>query len=91
MMINHSILVEYWGLLSTGTLDTLYMTFISTFFAYLFGLPMGIALVTTEERHILPNRAASVVLGWIVNIGRSIPFIILLIAIIPFTHRWRDI
>jgi D-methionine transport system permease protein len=85
-MINHIVLTEYLGLLGTGTLDTLYMTLVSTFFAYLFGLPMGIAIVATEERHILPNRVVNVVLGWIVNIGRSIPFIILLIAIIPFTR-----
>jgi D-methionine transport system permease protein len=85
-VFDHGILLEYWGLLSAGIIDTLYMVFLSTFFSYLFGLPLGIALVISEERHILPNRPLNMILGWIVNIGRSLPFIILLIAIIPFTR-----
>ena len=77
---------EYLELLSAGTWDTLYMTFLSTFFAYLFGLPLGIILVMTEENHILPRRRVNALLGGVVNVMRSVPFIILLIAVIPLTR-----
>jgi D-methionine transport system permease protein len=78
--------VEYWDLLGSGTLVTLYMTFLSAFFAYLFGMPLGIILVITDRQHILPRNRLNSVLGGIVNVMRSIPFIILLIAVIPFTR-----
>lgn len=77
---------EYGKLLFDGTIDTLIMVVISTFFAYLFGLPLGILVTITGEHSILPCRPANVVLGWIVNIGRSIPFIILIVFLIPFTR-----
>ncbi len=79
-------LTEYWDLLGSGTLVTLYMTFLSTFFAYLFGVPLGIVLVITDRQHILPRHRLNALLGGIVNVMRSIPFIILLIAVIPFTR-----
>ncbi len=79
-------LIEYWEVLGSGTLVTLYMTFLSAFFAYLFGMPVGIVLVITDREHILPRRRLNSVLGGIVNVMRSIPFIILLIAVIPFTR-----
>lgn len=85
-MIDPSIIMEYVLFLGKGTLDTLYMTGLSTTFSYLFGLPLGIILVITEKRHILPNVRLNAVLGWIINITRSVPFIILLIAVIPFTR-----
>ena len=62
------------------------MTLASTLFAYLIGVPLGVLLVITAEDGLKPQRALNTVLGWIVNIGRSIPFIILLVAIIPFTR-----
>ncbi len=61
------------------------MSFVSTFFAYLLGLPLGILVVVTAKNGIAPKRVLNMVLGWIVNIGRSIPFIILMVALIPFT------
>ena len=76
---------EYGDVLVQGTKDTLVMTLISTVFAYVLGLPMGVALTITQPHGIRPNRAVNQVLGWIVNIGRSIPFIILMVAIMPFT------
>ena len=76
---------EYGALLAEGTLDTLIMTAVSTIFAYLFGLPMGVILSLTNSHGICPNRLVNQVLGWIVNIGRSLPFIILMVAIMPFT------
>lgn len=69
-----------------ATVETFYMVGISALLAVLFGLPLGLLLVITAPNHILPNSAIHKVLGSIVNVGRSIPFIILLVAIIPFTR-----
>ena len=69
-----------------GTVDTLVMTILSTVVAYVIGVPLGIVLVVTKPGGLHPNRVVSTVVGWVVNIGRSIPFIILLVAIIPFTR-----
>ena len=74
-------------LLLQGTWDTIVMTLVSTVFAYIIGIPLGVAVVLTDpKKGLLPHRAINAVLGWIINIGRSIPFIILLVAIIPFTR-----
>ena len=63
------------------------MTLVSTVFAYIIGIPLGVAVILTDpKKGLLPNRVVNAVLGWIINIGRSIPFIILLVAIIPFTR-----
>ncbi|MFC2578149.1 MAG: NAD(P)H-dependent glycerol-3-phosphate dehydrogenase, partial [Veillonella parvula] len=74
------------NLLITGTLDTLQMTIISTVMAMLLGIPLGVVLVVTSKGHILENLALNKVLGAIVNATRSVPFIILMVAIIPFTR-----
>lgn len=76
---------EYSGMLLEGLGQTLYMSFVSTFFAYVLGLPLGILVVVTAKNGIAPRRILNMILGWIVNIGRSIPFIILMVALIPFT------
>lgn len=76
---------EYGGILLTGTRDTLVMVLISTLFAYLLGLPLGVALTVTQPHGIRPSKPVNQILGWIVNIGRSVPFIILMVAIMPFT------
>lgn len=73
-------------LLITGTLDTLQMTVISTIMAMIIGIPLGVVLVVTSKGHILENAVLNKVLGAIVNATRSIPFIILMVAIIPFTR-----
>ena len=73
-------------LLITGTLDTLQMTVISTIMAMIIGIPLGGVLVVTSKGHILENAALNKILGAIVNATRSIPFIILMVAIIPFTR-----
>ncbi|NLC37730.1 MAG: ABC transporter permease [Clostridia bacterium] len=70
-----------------GLLETLYMVFISTFLAHLVGIPLGVILVITGPDHITENRAINQALGAVINMGRSIPFIILLISLLPFT-RW---
>lgn len=73
-------------MLIRGFFETLYMTLVSTFFGYLLGLPMGITLAVTNKDGIRPNRAVYKVLDFIANIIRSIPFLILLILIIPLTR-----
>ncbi|MGE3919750.1 MAG: methionine ABC transporter permease [Gammaproteobacteria bacterium] len=72
--------------LSMATIETIYMTLVSGFFATVFGLPLGILLLITDQNHIMPHKKLNMILGMFVNILRSIPFIILLVAIIPFTR-----
>ena len=72
-------------MLIEGIRDTCYMTIVSTFFGYLIGLPLGIALTLTDEGGIAPNRTVYRVLDVIINITRSIPFLILLILVMPLT------
>ena len=73
-------------MLLEGIRDTVYMTVASTFFGYVIGLPMGIALTVTDKDGLKPNAAIYRVLDVISNIVRSIPFLILLILLIPFTR-----
>ncbi|MEC0273055.1 methionine ABC transporter permease [Peribacillus frigoritolerans] len=72
--------------LSTAFGDTLYMVAISLIFSGLIGLPLGILLVITRKGHILENKWIFNILNPIINILRSVPFIILLVALIPFTR-----
>ena len=73
-------------LMIQGIEETLFMVSISTLIAAIIGIPLGITLVTTSKGHILENRVINQILGTIVNIIRSIPFIILMVAIIPLTR-----
>ena len=77
---------QYGNLFLQGTIDTLVMTCVATILAYAIGIPLGILLVVTSPNGLRPNRIVSTIVGWIVNIGRSVPFIILLVALIPFTR-----
>lgn len=77
---------QYGNLLAQGTVDTLVMVFATTFFAYVLGIVLGVAFVICRPDGLKPNRVVSVVLGWIVNMGRSIPFIILLLFLLPVTR-----
>ena len=72
-------------MLLEGTRDTLYMTLVSTLFGYILGLPIGIILTITDQNGIRPNRIVYRILDIIVNLLRSIPFLILLILVIPLT------
>lgn len=76
-----------WNMIGKGILETLYMTLVSTFFAYLLGLPLGIALVVTDREGILPQPLINRTLGILVNLLRSVPFLILLIAVQPLTRK----
>lgn len=69
-----------------GIGETVYMTLLSTLVGYLFGLPMGVLLAITDKDGLIPNRVLYKVLDVIANIVRSIPFLILLILLIPFTR-----
>jgi len=73
-------------LIFQATLDTLYMVAISGLIATLLGLPLGVMLYVTRPHQILARPVLNQVLGVITNIGRSIPFIILMVAITPFTR-----
>jgi len=70
--------------IATG--ETLLMTFLSGFFAIILGFPLGVFLFLTKKNQLLANKALNHVLNLVVNIGRSIPFVILMIAVIPFTR-----
>ena len=72
-------------LLTVGFLETLYMVIGSTLIAYVLGLPLGVILAITDKDGIKPMATVNLVLGTMINIIRSVPFIILLIAILPFT------
>jgi D-methionine transport system permease protein len=78
---------KYGALLSQNTGITLYMVFVSTALAYVIGIPIGICLVITSENGLRPNRHIYRFLDVIVNIVRSIPFLILLILIMPITKQ----
>lgn len=80
-----------WGeamvqMLLEGIRDTLYMTLVSTFFGYVIGLPLGIALTLTDREGIAPNKAIYRILDIVINISRSIPFLILLLLVLPLTR-----
>ena len=74
------------SLLIQGTLETILMTFASGFFGFLLGLPTGVLLFMTRKGEPLQNRPLNQVISVIVNIFRSIPFIILIVWMIPFTR-----
>ena len=78
--------MEYKDMLFEGSYETLLMTFASTLFAYVIGLPLGVTMVITDVHGISPQKTLNTVLGTIINIGRSIPFVILIVAVIPLTR-----
>lgn len=69
-----------------GILQTLYMTLVSTLFAYIIGLPLGVLLVTSNKDGIAPIPWLYRILDFIVNVLRSVPFLILLVAVTPITR-----
>ncbi|WP_313581730.1 methionine ABC transporter permease MetI [Chishuiella sp.] len=74
------------NLLIKGTWETIVMTFVSGFFGFLIGLPVGILLFLTRKDQLLENKFIHQVVSFFVNIFRSIPFIILIVWMIPFTR-----
>ena len=78
-------LIQLWdkGVLLQGIWETIYLTFISSFIAYVFGLPIGVLLTVTDKDGIHPIPWLNKIIGILVNIFRSIPFIILMVACLP--------
>jgi D-methionine transport system permease protein len=81
-----SFLANYGSLLVEGTQATLWMVLASTILAHLIGLPIGILVVVTDRGLLLPSKSLHTIMEGIINVGRSIPYIILMIALIPFTR-----
>ncbi|MBQ4375413.1 MAG: ABC transporter permease [Erysipelotrichales bacterium] len=75
-----------WGAIGKGILETLYMTLAGTLISYVLGVPLGVILYVTDEKGILPKKGIHDVLGFIVNIIRSVPFLLLLVYVMPFTR-----
>ncbi|MDG6882168.1 D-methionine transport system permease protein metI [Phocoenobacter uteri] len=78
---------KMWELVASSTFETIYMGFVSTAIAIIVGLPLGFLAFLTGKEQILENALLNKVLDVVINIGRSIPFIILLVVLLPFT-RW---
>lgn len=78
---------QVWNMLWPALLETLYMVAGAAFIGNAIGIPLGVLVVVSGPDHILPNSFIHRITGVVVNIGRSIPFIILMVSIIPFT-RW---
>lgn len=70
----------------TGVWETFVMTLFASLFSYLVGLPLGVVLYATSKDRLLENKSVNAVVGGIVNITRSLPFLILLVLLIPFTR-----
>ena len=77
---------KYGELLVQGTIDTTVMVLASTIGAYVIGIVVGTLLTVLSPTGLRPNRVAYAILGWIVNMARSLPFIILLVFLIPTTR-----
>lgn len=74
------------GLLGQGMWETLYMVLVSAFFSYVIGIPLGVLVFVTDKNGICRNRVLNVLIGGVINFIRSIPFLILLVLILPFTR-----
>lgn len=71
------------NILLKGIWETVYMTIFSSLFAYVIGLPLGVILAITDENGIKPIKWLNTILGFLVNVFRSIPFLILMVAMLP--------
>ncbi|MGN1317726.1 MAG: methionine ABC transporter permease [Lachnospirales bacterium] len=79
-------ITKYSGEIGVGIGETLYMVIFSTLLSYIIGMPVGVLLCVTDKEGICPCAPVNAVVGFLVNLLRSVPFIILLVAIIPFTR-----
>lgn len=84
--MNSMSLTEILSIIGPETVNTLIMVIVSTVLCYVFGIPLGIVLTLTDERGLKPNKTIYFILDFIVNVFRSIPFIILLVWILPLTR-----
>lgn len=74
------------GLLGQGIWETLYMVLVSALFSYVIGIPLGVLVFVTDQNGICRNRVLNLLIGGVINFIRSIPFLILLVLILPFTR-----
>lgn len=86
---------KMWELVAMSTLETLYMGFVATALAVLVGMPIGFIAFLTGKGEILEHKGLHQVLDVIINIGRSVPFIILLVVLLPFpfiggNYTWNN-
>ncbi len=79
-------LARYFSLIVTPFWETIYMVLLSTIFSIILGLPMGILVVITEKGHIWEHKLINNILSYLINIFRSIPFIILIIILFPIAR-----
>ncbi len=86
-ILSNSINPSFYPILWKGTWETLYMVLVSGFMAVVLGTPLGLWLFATRHKNLSENIIINKILSAIIDVTRSLPFIILLIAIIPFT-RW---
>ncbi|KAE9540348.1 ABC transporter permease [Ursidibacter maritimus] len=77
---------QMWDLVALSTIETLYMGFMATLLAVVIGLPIGFVAFLTGKGEILEHKELHQVLDVVINIGRSVPFIILLVVLLPFTR-----
>ncbi|MGX2970525.1 methionine ABC transporter permease [Ursidibacter sp. B-7004-1] len=77
---------QMWELVALSTLETLYMGFMATLLAVVIGLPIGFVAFLTGKGEILEHKGLHQVLDVVINVGRSVPFIILLVVLLPFTR-----
>lgn len=77
---------DLWPILLNGTLETLYMVGLAALLTVLIGLPLGVLLFISRRHGLVPMPRLNALLGALINTGRSLPFIVLLIALIPFTR-----
>ncbi|GEM80223.1 methionine ABC transporter permease [Vibrio superstes NBRC 103154] len=89
MAMSYDVLADWFnlnsGLLLKATWETLYMVGFSGIVGFAVGIPLGVVLHTTKRGGLLENQRLNSILGAIVNVGRSVPFLVLMVAIIPFT------
>ena len=74
------------GLLGQGIWETLYMVLVSSLFSYVIGIPLGVLVFVTDKNGICRNRVLNLLIGGVINFIRSIPFLILLVLLLPFTR-----
>src|SRR6056297_2137809 len=79
-------LSQYNHILINGIMETFYMVAVSLFISILFGLPLGFMTTISGNNHVMDRSHLHKLLNTIINIGRSIPFVILMVAVIPFTR-----
>ena len=83
---NRQLTPQVWELLGSSTIETIYMTLAATIFAIVFGSPLGILTFLTRKGEVLENPKLNRVLELLINIGRYVPFIILLLVLMPVTR-----